>query len=276
MNAKAGISIAFVLGALGASAARAQMPAPSEGTAYGNQMSPLTSAPTTGAPASTPSPGTTVPGHLSNWITYNQPGCCGPIGGNGPVTYDIYVRTGPDFVAGSGFLAHELDSGWQVEGGGRSLFFNVPETAAWVADLGLGFTYNHSIKNPDVFTNFGNLQTVKELHRTLVRLGFGREWYLSGAANTCDPKWLIGVDAGGRYGPARLKINDVPAGGGTHISDVIGAAYFAVYSGVEIPCGCCKWEFGLRFEYDYTWQDILQQNSDVQDLMLSLTGGFRF
>jgi hypothetical protein len=275
MNAKAGIGVALVLGVLGASAARAQTPPYSDGSSV-SQAPAVTSTPQSPYPTTATTPAGTAPGHLSSWITYQQPGCCGPIGGNGPVTYDIYLRTGPDFVVGSGFLARQLESGWQVEGGGRSLFFNVPQTAAWVVDLGLSFTYNHSIKNPDVFTNFGNLETVKELHRELVRLGFGREWYLSGAANSCDPKWLAGVDAGGRYGPARLKVNDVLAGGGTHISDVIGTAYVAVYSGVEIPCGCCKWEFGLRFEYDYTWQDILVQDSDVQDLMLSLTAGFRF
>jgi hypothetical protein len=298
MNAKAGIGLALVLSLVDLGGLGAQTPpafdstpygqAPPASTAYPGTQTP-TAPPGTSASTATPAAGpgsqATVPGQLSNWITNTQPGCCAPIGGNGPITYDLYLRTGPDFVAGSGFLAKQLEIGWEVEGGGRSLFFNVPETAAWVVDLGFKYTYNHSVKNPTPFIDlFGNLESVKQLNRQLVRVGFGREWYLTGSANTCDVKWLAGVDAGGLYGPARLKLNDLnlnpftglPLGGGTHMSDVVGAAYIAVYSGLEVPCGCCKWEFGLRFEYDYTWQDILPQDSDVQDLNLLLTAGVRF
>src|SRR5260370_3308024 len=40
-------------------------------------------------PASPPPP----PG-LSHWITYTNPDCCGPVGGNGPIGYEVFLRGG--------------------------------------------------------------------------------------------------------------------------------------------------------------------------------------
>jgi hypothetical protein len=91
---------------------------------------------------------------------------------------------------------------------------------------------------------------------------------------SCDTtSWRVGFDAGGRWGTARLETHQLK-----HRSDVIGSAFFAAHSDVEVPCGCCIFYYGLRLEYDYTWSDILQlQNkSDLQDLNLLVTTGVRF
>ena len=54
--------------------------------------------------------------------------------------------------------------------------------------------------------------------------------------------------------------------------------FLAVHSDLEIPCGCCIFQAGLRSEYGYTWADILQRqnNSDVQDINLLFNLGLRF
>jgi hypothetical protein len=224
-----------------------------------------------------PGPGIITAGHLSSWITYTRPDCCAPIGADGPITYDIYVRTGPTLPVGGGILGSNLATGWEVEGGGRSLFFNVPQTAAWVVDLGLSFHYNHSAHSNQVFQINGTPQTINQLHRTFVNVGLGREWYLLGAANSCDTKWIVGLDGGGRYGTARLELHAAtPTTPATHIADVPGGAYVALHTEVEIPCGCCKFEYGFRAEWDYTFMDILPQDSDLQDVNFLMTAGVRF
>ena len=76
----------------------------------------------------------------------DYPGCCGPLGG-GHVAYDLYVRTGPNLVFGNGPFTERLNTGWIIAGGGRSLFFNPTNDAAWVVDLGLSYQYNRGSQN---------------------------------------------------------------------------------------------------------------------------------
>ena len=76
------------------------------------------------------------------WITCDRPGCCGPVGGNGPIGWELYVRSGVSIPTGSGILQDTLDAGWMTTIGARTLFFNPATTAAWTWDVGLGYTYN--------------------------------------------------------------------------------------------------------------------------------------
>jgi hypothetical protein len=75
------------------------------------------------------------------------PGCCGPVGGNGPVQMEIYLQGGPTVPFADGVFGHTLKTGWEIEGGGRSLFFNADETAACVIDLGIS-NMNNDGRNP--------------------------------------------------------------------------------------------------------------------------------
>jgi hypothetical protein len=76
---------------------------------------------------------------MSQWLLYpRMPGCCGPIGLNGPIGYDLFLRAGLAFPIGGGLLQHSLQDGLYVEGGGRTLFYNPEMTRAWTATLGVG------------------------------------------------------------------------------------------------------------------------------------------
>jgi hypothetical protein len=115
--------------------------------------------------------------------------------------------------------------------------------------------------------------TVRNLNRTFANLGFGREWYLVGTGHGGGPTWRVGFDAGGRWGTANLNTHELP-----HRTDVIGGAWASVHSDVEMPYGGFIFFGGFRFEWDYTWSDILQiqNNSDIQDVNFMFSGGWRF
>jgi hypothetical protein len=237
-----------------------------------------------------------VPPGLSNWIAYCRGGgCCGPVGGDGHIDTEVYFRTGLAFTLNTGGLSSVLDTvGFSVGGGGRVLFFNAPEDAAWTVDLGINniqqnvtpgssrqFPVVLPIPNPNSGVNgqpstlpgLRNV-TISGLNRTYVNASIGREWYVWGNRNTCDSAmWRWGVDGGARYGTERVEFQEI-----NHKLDVIGGLFLAVHSDLEIPCGGCIWQVGIRGEYSYTWSDVLQRqnDADIQDLNLLLTLGVRF
>lgn len=242
-------------------------------------------------------PSANGPATLSEWIRGQRPWyCCGPLGGNGPVMSEIYMRTGAAFNLGStGVLGATLQTGWVIEGGGRSLFFNPEQTAAWTLDFGITNIINHG-KNPNIMAPItvlvpdpnpaGNNPpktvrfgvdvpgvTIRDLNRTFVNLGAGREWYLSGCANSSGRHWRAGLDVGGRYGTASLQLEEL-----RHRTDVIGGVWAAAHSDLEIPWGCYRFIAGIRLQWAYTWSDILQQqnDADVMDLSLLVNLGVRF
>jgi hypothetical protein len=226
-------------------------------------------------PVPPPGNGQIAPPGLSSWITYTRPDCCPPVGGDGPVKIELYAATGPTISFGDGILAHLVDTGWDVQGGGRSVFFTPDLNAAWVADLSLNYIYNHVSNSqtiplalatpPDV--------TAKALHRTFANLMLGREWYLGGPADSCGWHWRVGGDAGGRIGTARLDFVEV-----RHTTDTIYGVVLGLHSDVEKPWGCCTFLAGVRAEWDFTWQQNLLhgENANVQDVNLLLTVGVRY
>ncbi len=124
--------------------------------------------------------------------------------------------------------------------------------------------------------------SIEDLNRTFVNVGGGREWYLWGQAPTylnCGQQecgqlaWRFGIDGGGRYGTAKLELNQVQ-----HRTDTIAGLYAAAHTDVEYPCGCCTFQAGIRVEFDYTWMDILQQqnDADLEEINLLFTVGARF
>src|SRR5438067_1285678 len=163
---------------------------------------------------------------LSQWIvSTSPPDCCGPLTDHNPLKTELYLRSGWVLPFGDGQLARSLRSGWGIEGGARTLFFNDPGDAAWVIDLGLTNFYNHANDHPatvqllnirgtdaagNVTTIPSQLATIRSLNRTYVNAGFGREWYLfGGAAGTrdtpCPASWRVGLDLGGRWGTEQLS-----------------------------------------------------------------------
>jgi hypothetical protein len=234
--------------------------------------------PRTQTPASEPAP------MLSSWLTYSRPDCCGPVGGNGPIDAELYVRTGPTITFGDGILAHLLNgaAGWDVQAGGRSLFFNAPQTAAWTVDLSLNYIYNHSKTDPKPMIEVAASPTspptaipvtLRNLHRTFADVALGREWYLHAPADACDWRWRVGGDVGGRLGTAKAEFDEIQ-----HRTDTIYGVVTSIHTDVEKPYGCCTMSVGFRAEWDFTWMDILQRQNDsnIQDVNLLVTFGVRF
>jgi hypothetical protein len=238
-----------------------------------------------------PDPGLPPPGGLSSWLLYpRSAGCCGPVGKDGPIFQEFYVRNGTSFTISGGPFGNILAPGWAFEAGGRVLFFNPTVDAAWTVDLALSnFHYNTSrdqvifLRNiPSTTPNPGGGNTTTALPLVLTRpsglnitdvsAAGGREWYLWGNCTDGGPSWRVGGDLGGRWGSARLDLREIK-----HRTDVVGGFFLSAHSDVEFPCGCCIFQAGVRVEYDFIWTDILQSpNDQLQTLNLLFTLGARY
>jgi hypothetical protein len=282
MNAKVVCSWALVLAVLSVGVARAEdLSAP---TRYGDtpQTAPAEAAPFT------------PPASISGWITYQRPDCCGPVGGHGPVYMELYTRTGPSLPVEGTFFGHTLETGWLIQGGGRSVFFDADMRADWAIDLSLSHTYNHG-QHDDIAAALANLNpanaanapapiipravTVRALNRTFVNATIGREWYLYGsAAECCGWRWRAGLDFGGRLGTARIDLDEFAMRSFFRRNDIISGTILGLYTDAEWSCGCCTFLIGFRAEWDYTFiNDLLQLNdTDMQDVNLLLNLGVRF
>jgi hypothetical protein len=241
---------------------------------------------------------------LSSWIRGDKYGCCSPVGDNGPIETELYFDIGPSIPFGNGQVAKFLQTGLDMGFGGRVLFFDAAMDSAWVVDIGLTNITNHAHNGtpmavnilvpqnpnnpvtppsangtfPPVHVFFGRDGapgvTLQELNRTYVNLGAGKDWYLIGDANSCGSKFRFGIEGGGRYGTERAEFHEIP-----HRTDVIAGLYCGVHADYECPlCGCFVFVAGFRFEYGYTWSDIMQiqNDSDVQDVNLLFNIGVRF
>jgi hypothetical protein len=292
MNAKTVFTTALLVTAFGFGAVRGQTP---------GAMNPLDTVPPPGVSNydTDAKPALTEPSRnfqLSSWIRGDKYCCCGPCGGNGPIQAEAFIRSGPSVPLGNGTLADVLQTGFYVGGGMRTLFFDQSQVNAWTVELGVANIYNHAHRpnnypgiplnilvpnptagGPPLSVSFGKNGvpgvTLEAFNRTFFDVGVGREWYLWGSASNHGPNCRIGCDSGGRWGTARAEFNEIP-----HRTDTIGGIWVSAHADLEIPCGCCMFQSGFRFEYDYTWSDILQiQNkSDVQDLNFLFTVGLRF
>jgi hypothetical protein len=282
MNAKTVFSTALLVAVCGLGTVRGQTP---EG------MSPLdTAPPPTQADASAEAAPTSqqLPQmfQLSSWILGDKHQCCNCCGGSGPIQTEPFFRIGTSIPLGTGTVASVLQTGWYVGGGARTLFFDTEMCHAWTVELGIANIANHAHAPPytgipltiivptattPALTSLS--ATLEALNRTYLDVGGGYEWYLWGSAACHERTWRVGCDAGGRWGSEKADFNEIP-----HRTDVIGGMWTAVHTDLEIPCGCCTFQAGLRIEYGYTWSDIMQiQNkSDTQDLSILFDIGVRF
>lgn len=292
MKAKSVFSCAVILTVVGATLVRADPPVPPPpaplpvGTPGAGMGLPGAAVPTDATLVVPAAPGDSLaapgaqPHHgLSDWIKYTCPDCCGPIGGDGPINTVLFVRSGVSLPVEGPIFGHTLQTGWEIEGGGRSVFFNPTLDRDWAIDLSISNIWNHGQHSdfvvalprgpgePDVG------RSIHDLNRTYVNAGLGRDWYIWGPANACGCKWVWGIDAGGRLGSAKVDFNAFP-----HKTDVISGVFVALHSEVEHSCGCCTFTYGFRAVWDYTWMDILtiRNDSDLMDVDLLLTAGVRF
>lgn len=276
MSHKTVLSGAWMLTLVAVCAVRAGDPAPTE------SLPPPAGLETQQVQMATPTPLPSVldpaPG-LSQYITYHQPDCCGPIGGCGPIGMELYARTGATVPVFGDKLGHRLEPGVMVEGGGRSLFYDASDLAAWAIDLSLSYQYNNGNDHSSI--PFSPLPvTVRALHRTYVNLAVGREWYLLHNAHCGKCNWRVGTDIGGGWGAGRLDLNDPfqSPSGFTRLYDTIGRVFAAAYTDVEIPCGCCTWILGARGEWSYDFMNFrrITPGCNVSDANILLVTGVRF
>jgi len=221
-------------------------------------------------------------------------GCNGPVGANGPIAYELYIRTGPNILAGANAFSKAINNGWTVQGGGRTLFFNNERDAAWVLDLGLGYTRNDgngldapvnvapsSLKFGAVGNDAPQPFGVRFLNRTSLNYGIGRDWWLNGPGSVGEEtfgNWRFGTDVGGRYGTASVGLEPASEPGGSHRRQAI---FNGVYVGTgltwEKPFGNATLFGGLRAEWSYNWMNLLPpNNSDISDVNILMNFGVRF
>jgi hypothetical protein len=242
----------------------------------------------TKAPSGQPAP---APPVLSSWITYARgPGCCGPIGANGPIYSELYLRNGVSFPFG-GFYGAVLSPGYDIEGGARLLFFNPAVDAAWTVDLGVSNVFWNAARNTRS-TTLHNIQvpvpnatppiatvpevtvTLSNVNITFANLAFGREWYLWRPGDDGDGlNFRVGAEIGGRWGSVKADFNEI-----RHRTAPAESLFAALHSDIEYPCGFCILQAGLRGQFGVIWTDVLQSQNprSFQTFDLLFTFGGRF
>lgn len=251
-------------------------------------------------PAATPysNGGVLPPGSYASPFLTDKNGCCGPLGGNGPVTYEITAFTGPNYVGGSD-LADRLSMGWMVGASARTLYFNRESTAAWALDLGLSYTFNKGHEDDPLFAldkgstttdQFGQTTTtpptikqfaLRNLNRTSFNYGIGRDWWFWGpGAAGYESSWNLrwGANFGGRWGTAHVDM--VPADdpeGYFRRQKVYLGVYGDVHFDWEVPVGGWIWFSGLKLQYGYDWMNIIPPlDSNISNVNFLMQTGVRF
>lgn len=242
------------------------------GQPVGVSPAPLAGNPLTGSqPYLAPSSASPIAG--------TQNPCCGPIGGDGPINYELYSIGGASFVFGSGALADALKTGWTVGVGARSLFFEPDGDAAWSVDLSGYYTRNEGTTPPPVVLNGGGRGSIFRLHRTAVGVGVGREWFSSlGFVGSPEGALRGGIDVGYRLGTGHADfrpLNDPT--GYTRVHSIFGQAFVGGHISVDVPFGGWMLTTGIRTEWNHThWRSIYPGGSNIQGLSVGLFVGFRF
>lgn len=278
--------------AVAAATAPAQAPVPAPMPAPPVPDAPTSTAVLTGAPAV---PAQHPPGTVTSPWCGSHP-CGGPTGANGPLAYELYALSGLNLPVAGGAFSGKLNTGWMNGAGVRTSWFNPPGSAAWVLDLGINYTYNRGQgdRQIQVFTprptdTAGNLlgpdelvaHTIRGLHRTNFNLGIGRDVYFNGpgfVGGAEGRNTRFGIDAGGRWGTSHVDL--VPLTDSSlyfRKSGVTHGLFVGSHLNWEVPFGSWIFTSGFRFEYEYTWTNIIPDNNgDLVNINLLLTAGFRF
>lgn len=215
-----------------------------------------------------------------SWIYQRDPHCCGPIGGDGPIGGELYLRGGPNIILGGSHFARALRPGIELMGGGKSLFFTPEGDRAWIVDLGVSFTENGG-RGEETFDLNGQQVRLRKLDRTAVSLGLGHDWFVKGpgfVGGSWDPNFRFGIDGGARWGTAHVNLTTTDGlNSFFREQSVYGAAFAALHFDVEVPVGAWTLLAGVRGEWSYSFMDPLPgMNVHLQDLNLLLTIGARY
>jgi hypothetical protein len=218
--------------------------------------------------------------------------CNGPTGKNGPIGSELFLLTGPSIPVGNSVQDRFADTGWMVEIGARSLFFNPEGDKAWTVMLGLSYQYNNGSGVPAPFNYFNSPElpvTIREIHRYAFNFGGGRDWFLFGNSPLgCDGANLrFGFETGGRWGGQHVNMNLIinnplvtsvdPRGTFLERYKVYGGYYLAAHIDMEVPMGSWVWFGGFRAEWALDFGNVIPfQNNTGQDINLLLSTGFRY
>jgi hypothetical protein len=205
--------------------------------------------------------------------------CCGPVGADGPIGQEVYLRFGANFPIGNGLLARGLNTGYTVQVGGRSQFFDPSGTSAWAVDVHVHWSYNNA-DSQDVVTVRGEPVFVRELHRWAAGLGVGRDTFLTApgfVGGTWDANFRLGWDVGGRWGSGHVDLNPLfePQGYRRH-QDVFAQTFAGVMATMEVPVGAWTGIVGGRLEWDYTFADFIPKGSSFHEINALLMCGVRY
>jgi hypothetical protein len=225
-------------------------------------------------------------------------------GRDGPVTYEGYFRTGVSIVAGGGAITDVIKTGWNVQTGARTLFFNPSGDAAWALDLGIGYTRNDGRRERQPVTAFTEgdyptadngqpdisrprlpdvLTTVQVLgfNRSSLNFAVGRDYFLNGpgvVGQEAGRNVRFGWDVGGRWGSTSLGYRPVDDPTGfRRRQDVYHGLFLGSQLSWERPMGAWTLFVGGRVEWSYYWMNILPpQDSNFRDVNLLGILGLRF
>ncbi|HEY1190612.1 MAG TPA: hypothetical protein VGE74_23470 [Gemmata sp.] len=254
----------------------------------------------TGEPAA--QPGHPAGSYPSPYYT-DGPGCCGPLGRDGRIGYEIYSYAGLNFTLGNGLPDRLNAVGWTVGGGVRTLFFDATHTAAWTIDFGGSYTYNRGqgaqaptnldrrlpavdntndgIANPQPQPDALTLSGIRGIRRSSFNYAIGRDWWLFGDGSTAGQNrtnWRVGGWLGGRYGTSSVDV--IP------LTEVDGYArrqnvYHGIYAGVhttfDISMGAWIWTNGIRAEYGHDWTNLVPPiQGNISNINIQFTTGIRY
>ncbi len=270
------------------------LPTDLDDTLSGKSDSPL---PLPGIPTAVPNP---VPGAVySPWVGDQfAGGCCGPVGANGPTTFEPYFRTGPNLLTGGGTMTAVAKTfGWTFQAGTRSLLFDPASDAAWVIDINIGHTVNEGrgLSRPVAINRdavkfggpgFPGSTTfdagVTGFRRTSFNFGIGRDYWHNGPGGVSPENQFgnlrTGWDVGGRWGTGSVDFEPgLEPDGYRRRQKVYHALYLGAQATWEQPMGAWTPFVGMRAEWSYNWTNFLPPNDgDFRDMNLMLTVGFRF
>ncbi|MSR53561.1 MAG: hypothetical protein EXS09_09775 [Gemmataceae bacterium] len=206
---------------------------------------------------------------IPNWTTVGSNGlqgnnCCGPVGSDGPIGQEVYVRYGVTYAQGDSLLARNLKRGQTAQIGARTQLFNTEGDAAWAIDAHVAYAFNRG-NGANIITLETEPVSIHSLHRTSVGLGLGRDWFLFQPGfilDSWDANFRLGADLGSRWGAGHVNF-DTPfeIGGYRRRYDVFAQAFGGLTATMEIPMGGWTWLIGGRAEADYMWSDLIPRDA---------------
>jgi hypothetical protein len=242
----------------------------------------LTQAPTEYAPG-------LPPGSYPSPYYVDGPGCCGPLGRNGRIDYELYTYSGVNLPFGEG-LAERMNAGWTVGGGARTLFFSPSYTSAWTLDLGLSYTHNWAANADDPTRLFIRQAAgdrvaftgIREVHRSSFNYALGRDVWLRGAGNNVGAvhgtNVRVGAWVGGRYGTAHVDLNPLDETNGyARRQNAFEGVFVGSHLTVDIPMGGWILFGGTRVEYGKDWTNLVPPiEGNIQYFNIQLSLGVRY